>query len=532
MPNDCVTYQYSGYFSKLIVDYLDQKAEIKSLYNRFPTIENFQLQLEEKSQNFLSENREVLVNALQLQYQNFEISAITATNIEQLKSSNTFTITTGHQLNLFTGPLYFIYKIVSVINLCKELKNAYPEHNFVPVYWMATEDHDFDEINFFKFKGKKIQWKKESNGPVGRLNTSGLETVFNIIEQEFGIGNNGRALKELFQNTYLKHSNLADATRFLANELFKNEGLVILDGDDVNLKKLFIPFAKDELLNQTSFELVNKTNAILTENHYEVQVNPREINLFYIQDNLRERIVFENGLYKVNNSKLSFSESEILTELDKNPQNFSPNVILRPLYQEVILPNLCYIGGGGELAYWLQLKTNFEANAISFPMLLLRNSVVIYSEKQEQKLNKLGLQWSDLFLKQNELLDKKTKELSTFEIDFSKQKELLKTQFQDLYKIAADTDKSFIGAVKAQEIKQLKGLDNLEKRLLKAEKRKLKEQLEKIILIQNELFPNNSLQERQMNFSEIAIEISTDELLRKIKQETLPFSQIFTFIKQ
>jgi bacillithiol synthase len=532
MPNDCVTYQDSGYFSKLIVDYLDQKAELKSLYNRFPTLENFQLQLEEKSQNFTSENREVLVNALQLQYQNFEISAITATNIEQLKSSNTFTITTGHQLNLFTGPLYFIYKIVSVINLCKELKNAYPKYNFVPIYWMATEDHDFDEINFFKYKGKKIQWKKESHGPVGRLNTSGLEAVFKEIEQDFGIGNNAKELKELFQNTYLKHSNLADATRFLANELFKNEGLVILDGDDANLKKLFIPFAKNELLKQTSFELVNKTNAVLTENHYEVQVNPREINLFYIQENLRERIVFENGLYKVNNSKLSFSESEILTELEKNPQNFSPNVILRPLYQEVILPNLCYIGGGGELAYWLQLKTNFEANAISFPMLLLRNSVVIYSEKYEQKLNKLGLQWSDLFLKQNELLNKKTKELSAFEIDFSKQKELLKTQFQALYKIAENTDKSFIGAVKAQETKQLKGLDNLEKRLLKAEKRKLKEQLEKIILIQNELFPNNSLQERQMNFSEIAIEIGIDELLRKIKQETFPFSQVFTFTKQ
>jgi len=532
MPNDCVTYQDSRYFSKLIVDYLDQKAELKSLYNRFPTLDNFQLQIEEKSQNFPSENREVLVNALQLQYQNFEISAITATNIEQLKNSNTFTITTGHQLNLFTGPLYFIYKIVSVINLCKELKASYPENNFVPIYWMATEDHDFDEINFFKYKGKKIQWKKESHGPVGRLNTSGLEAVFKEIEQDFGIGNNAKELKELFQNAYLKHSNLADATRFLANELFKNEGLVILDGDDANLKKLFIPFAKNELLKQTSFELVNKTNAVLTENHYEVQVNPREINLFYIQENLRERIVFENGLYKVNNSKLSFSESEILTELEKNPQNFSPNVILRPLYQEVILPNLCYIGGGGELAYWLQLKTNFEANAISFPMLLLRNSVVIYSEKQEQKLNKLGLEWSDLFLTQNELLDKKTKELSAFEIDFSKQKELLKTQFQDLYKIAADTDKSFIGAVKAQETKQLKGLDNLEKRLLKAEKRKLKDQLDKIALIQNELFPNNSLQERQMNFSEFAIEIGINELLRKIKQETFPFSQVFTFIKQ
>jgi bacillithiol synthase len=530
MPSDCVTYQKSGYFSNLIVDYLDEKSEIKSLYNRFPTIENFKLQLEEKNKNFPSENREVLANSLELQYKNFEISEATATNIQLLKEAKTFTITTGHQLNLFTGPLYFIYKIVSVINLCKELKKAYPKHNFVPVYWMATEDHDFDEINFFKFKGKKIQWRKESHGPVGRLNTSGLETVFNIIEQEFGIGNNSKALKELFQNAYLNHPNLADATRFLVNELFKNDGLVILDGDDTNLKKLFIPYLKEELLHQTSFKKVNETLPLLEK--YNVQVNPREINLFYIQDNLRERIVFENGNYSINNTQLSFSESEILTELENNPKNFSPNVILRPLYQEVILPNLCYIGGGGELAYWLQLKTNFEANAISFPMLLLRNSVVIYSEKQEQKLNKLGLQWSDLFLKQNELLNKKTKELSAFEIDFSKQKEQLSHQFKELYQIANATDKSFIGAVKAQEVKQIKGLENLEKRLLKAEKRKLKEQLEKIILIQSELFPNNSLQERQINFSEIAMEIGIDELLRKIKQETLPFSQIFTFIKQ
>jgi bacillithiol synthase len=253
MPSDCVTYQKSGYFSNLIVDYLDEKSEIKSLYNRFPTIENFKLQLEEKNKNFPSENREVLANSLELQYKNFEISEATSTNIQLLKEAKTFTITTGHQLNLFTGPLYFIYKIVSVINLCKELKNAYPEHNFVPIYWMATEDHDFDEINFFKFKGKKIQWKKESNGPVGRLNTSGLETVFNIIEHEFGIGNNGRALKELFQNAYLNHPNLADATRFLANELFKNDGLVIIDGDDTNLKKLFVPFAKKRIIKANFF---------------------------------------------------------------------------------------------------------------------------------------------------------------------------------------------------------------------------------------------------------------------------------------
>jgi len=529
MPNDCITYQNSGYFSKLIVDYLDQKAELKSLYNRFPTLENFKLQMEEKNKNFPIGNREILVNALLNQYQKFEVSEATSTNIELLKDSKTFTITTGHQLNLYTGPLYFIYKIISVINLTKELKTAYPENNFVPVYWMATEDHDFDEINFFNLKGKKIQWKRESKGPVGRLNTSGLEEVFEQFSSELGLGNNANYLRELFKNSYLEHENLADATRYLANELFKNEGLVIIDGDDLELKKLFIPYAKEELLEQTSFKKVNETLPLLKE--YNVQVNPREINLFYIQDNLRERIVFENGNYKINNTQLSFSESEILTELQNNPKNFSPNVILRPLYQEVILPNLCYIGGGGELAYWLELKSNFEAKNITFPILLLRNSVLVATKKQVEKMEKLGLNWSDIFQNQQTLVNEKTKEFSDLTIDFSEQKAFLKNQFEALYSIANKTDKSFIGAVKAQEVKQLKGLENLEKKLLKAEKRIYTEKLERIIQLQNELFPNQSLQERKSNFADFYNEIDNFEAFFSLLYIDLqPLKQNFSLV--
>ena len=529
MPSDCITYQNSGYFSKLIVDYLDQKAELKTLYNRFPTMENFGLQMEEKSKNFPIENREILAKALLNQYQNFEVSETTSNNIELLKNSNTFTITTGHQLNLFTGPLYFLYKIISVINLTKELKTAYPNHNFVPVYWMATEDHDFDEINYFNFKGNKIQWKKESKGPVGRLNTSGLEEVFEQFSSELGLGNNANYLRELFKKSYLEHENLADATRYLANELFKNEGLVILDGDDLELKKLFIPYAKEELLHQTSFKKVNETLPLLKE--YNVQVNPREINLFYIQDNLRERIILENGNYKINNTQLSFSESEILTELKNNPKNFSPNVILRPLYQEMILPNLCYIGGGGELAYWLELKSNFEANKITFPILLLRNSVLIATKKQVEKLEKLDLNWSDIFQNQQTLVNEKTKEFSDFIIDFSEQKTFLKNQFEALYTIANKTDKSFIGAVKAQEVKQLKGLENLEKKLLKAEKRIHTEKLERIIQLQNELFPNQTLQERKSNFADFYHEIGDSEAFFSLLYSDLePLKQNFSLV--
>ena len=499
MPTDCISYQKSGYFSKLIVDYLDEKPEVQSLYHRFPRIENFGSQITEKAKNYTIENRLILAEALKNQNSNFPISPATQSNIELLKSDKTFTITTGHQLNLFSGPAYFIYKIASAINLCKQLKQKYSDCNFVPIYWMATEDHDFEEINHFHFNDQKIKWKKDSFGPVGRLATDGLNEVFDTFSEVIGVGETAEYLKDLFKKTYLEHANLADATRYLANELFKTEGLVIIDGDDKNLKSLFAPYIKDELLHQNSFAAVSKTIAHLKE--YAVQVNPREINLFYIEDNLRERIIFENNIYKVNNSEIEFSETEILNELKNYPEKFSPNVILRPLYQEVILPNLAYIGGGGEIAYWLELKNNFEAQKVLFPILILRNSFVIATDKLMSKSANLGVSFEELFLSNQELINKKTKELSTIKIDFSEQKAILRNQFTELLKIAEQTDKSFTGAVKAQEAKQIKGLDNLEKRLLKAEKRIHFEKLKRITEIQNQLFPNGSLQERKSNFS-------------------------------
>lgn len=528
MPTDCISYQKSGYFTKLIVDYLDEKPELKSLYNRFPTIENFQSQLDEKQQNYKVENRISLVRALKNQYKGLEISEVTSTNISLLSNSKTFTVTTGHQLNLFTGPLYFFYKIVSTINLCTILKKEYPSYDFVPIYWMATEDHDFEEINHFNFKNIKIKWNKESNGPVGRLSTEGLKEVLEALVTELGAGENATYLKELFENSYLKHNNLADATRFLVNQLFGDKGLVILDGDDKTLKQLFMPFVKNELIHKTSFQKVTETDLLLQES-YDIQVNPREINLFYIEDSLRERIVFENNIFKVNNTELTFSEQEIIELLEKNPEKFSPNVILRPLYEEIVLPNLCYIGGGGEIAYWLQLQSTFEAYKITFPILLVRNSVLLATEKQIIKADKLNLSWEDLFSNQLELFTQKTREFSNFNIDFSEQKEHLLKLFEKLLIIANQTDKSFIGAVKAQQTKQIKGLENLEKRLLKAEKRVYADQLERIIQLQNELFPNQGLQERRNNFAEYYDGFG-NQFLNKLFMQIRPLEDLFTII--
>jgi len=524
-----IPFKKTGFFPTIMLDYLEQKETIQPFYNNFPNIAGFHNQIAAKQKTYRLQTRLVLVDALKKQYANFDISKKTTENINLLKLQNTFTITTGHQLNLFTGPLYFLYKIISTINLCEELSAKFPKQNFVPIYWMATEDHDFEEINYFNFEGKKVIWNREDGGAVGRFSTESLQSVFDVFKTQLGTSKNAEELKEIFKQGYLKHHNLAKATRYIANELFKAYGLVILDGDDKSLKELFTPFVKDELENEISFKEVTKTITKLKEN-YKIQVSPREINLFYLGDNFRERIIFEDGVYKVNNTQISFSKAEILKEAQENPLAFSPNVIMRPLYQEAILPNLCYIGGGGEMAYWMQLKNYFRKVKVTFPILLLRNSVQVISKKQQIKLDKLDISLEELFLKQHQLLSKKVVENSDIQIDFDKKIAYLQAQFEDLKKIAKKTDITFTGAVKAQEVKQIKGLKNLEKRLLKAEKRRQKDLVDRITLLQNELLPNQSLEERKRNFSEYYLEYGVS-FLEALKEGLKPLELQFTVLE-
>tara|TARA_R110000787_G_scaffold271939_5_gene379229 strand:- start:5746 stop:7335 length:1590 start_codon:yes stop_codon:yes gene_type:complete len=523
-----IPFQKTGFFSKTMSDYLEKNETTQQFYNNFPDIEGFAAQIKEK-QRFSSENRTVLVNVLQEQYKNIEASELTIGNINSLQNDNTFTITTGHQLNLFTGPLYFLYKIISTINLSEELSEEFPEQHFVPVYWMASEDHDFDEINYFNFKGSKVVWNRDDGGAVGQFSLEGLQDVFEAFSEHLGSSRNAQYIKNLFQTAYIDHSNLSEATRYIANDLFKEYGLVILDADNQQLKNIFAPIMKDEILHQTSFKAVSKTIAAL-EKDYKVQVNPREINLFYLSENSRERIIEEDGQYKVNDINLVFTETEILEELANHSERFSPNVIMRPLYQEVILPNLCYIGGGGELAYWFELKTYFETEQIPFPILLLRNSVQIVSEKQHKKLNNLNISFEEMFMKEHKLLAKKVQENSDIQISFEDATELLTQQFLALRRIANETDVSFVGAVDAQQRKQLKGLENLEKRLMRAEKRKHADLVTRITELQQQLLPNQSLEERQRNFSEYYLEYGQD-LILALKESLKPLKLEFTILE-
>ena len=524
-----IPFQETNYFSDLICDYLDQKPELKPFFNQYPSIENFKEQIAEKKKSFPNNNREVLQKVLLEQYNNYTVSERTKENVNLLTNAHTFTVTTGHQLNLFTGPLYFLYKIISTINLAEKLQKEYVDYRFVPVYWMATEDHDFDEINYFNFEGKKIQWNRKQGGPVGRFDTKGLEEVFNILSKEFGKSDNAQKLIKLFESAYLKHDTLSQATLYIANELFSEYGLVIIDADHAELKQLFAPYIKNELEKQHAYRQASSQSDQLHELGYNKQVNPREINLFYMEDDLRERIVKRENRFFVNETDISWGKEQLLKLVENTPEKFSPNVIMRPLYQEVILPNLCYIGGGGELAYWFELKSYFEAENIPFPILLLRNSALILSTKQSKKVNNLNIKIHELFLKQFELINKKVRSISDIDINMKPQKVFLRKQFADLYDLAERTDVTFKNAVKAQEVKQLKGLDVLEKRLLKAQKRKLKDHVTRMTDLQNQLFPQQNLQERIINFSELYLEYGED-LIKTLKNNLDPLSLEFTIL--
>ncbi|WP_313384810.1 bacillithiol biosynthesis cysteine-adding enzyme BshC [Chishuiella sp.] len=498
---ETISYKDSNYFSKLMLNYIDEDESLKNFYQLFPNKNNYIEQAKNKLKNY--NHREILVKQISQQMEGLDLSKKQQKNLKKLAEKNTVTITTGHQLNLFTGPIFFFYKIMQVIKACKELNKEQDEINYVPIFWMATEDHDFEEINHFKYNERVIHWSKQFGGPVGRLSTEGLQEVFDYFFMLIPNGNKKEQLKELINQSYLSNDKLTDATRKLVHLLFKDYGLLMIDGDDKELKKIMVPTFEKELIESTSYQHVIPQNKKLEELGYSIQVNPREINLFYFpNDNSRERIVEQNGNYFVNNTSIKFSKEEIINDLHENPEKFSPNVILRPLYQETILPNVAYIGGGGEIAYWFQLKEMFNSFNADFPLLVLRNSMLIRTEKQLEKQQKIGLSNEELFLNSLDITKKRAIDSSKIAPQLPELENELKEIFEKLEKLSELTESSFADMIQAQKTKQLKGFEKVKKRLIHAEVKKNEELLNRIDSLLTCLSQQNGLQERIKNFSD------------------------------
>ena len=376
---------------------------------------------------------------------------------------------------------------------------------------MASEDHDFEEISYFHFEGKKIEWKTDQKGAVGRFDPSGLKQITDELPK-------GAAF---FKEAYTKET-LADAVRSYVNHLFREEGLVVVDADDPELKKALIPVIEDDLFVHHAEDLVSKTSASLETTGYKAQVFARQINFFYLKDNIRERIEKTAHGFEVVDSDIVFSEEEIRKLIKSHPEQFSPNVILRPLYQEMILPNLAYVGGPSEAVYWLQLKSVFDHFEVDFPLLMPRNFALIIDKVTSKKWDKTGLKLKELFLDSEVALTKWVKTNSNHNLSF--QKEL--QQLSGIQKAMKSTSNA-IDTTLTQHIEALftgfsARIEKAEKKLLRAEKRKYEEKRFQIESVKSTLFPGGTLQERKDNF--LNFYLKDPQFIQKLLDTFDPFN--------
>jgi bacillithiol biosynthesis cysteine-adding enzyme BshC len=444
------------------------------------------------------------------QYQGIECKPAVQNNIDSLLDKHTFTVTTGHQLCLLTGPLYFISKIASAVKLADELKSANPNFNFVPVFWMASEDHDFAEISTTHFRESEVNWPQKQQGAVGRMSTEGISALIEQVKELSGLSK----WTSLLAEAYAKNT-LAEATRFLVNALFGEYGVVVLDGDDKQLKAAFRPVILEECLERTSFKEVSATNRQLQDLGYEPQVYPREINLFYLSEQSRERLVQKNSHeWSVLNGHRTWDEKSLREEVDLHPENFSPNVVLRPLYQELILPNLAYVGGPGELAYWLQLKWVFEKYDVAFPMIVLRDHACILPKSVEDRVSRLNITLHDLFLNKKDLIQKVLPESS---VDLSNEKEQLKVIFETLASRAGAIDPTLSAAVLAEGKRQESSIDQIGGKMIRAIKQKEEIKLRQLEKLISEVFPHGEFLERRTNFFQFAAETDEDIIAHMVQ---------------
>jgi len=525
-----IPYRQTGVFSKLVLDYIDQADAIKSFIANPPSMQGIQQAIEVRKG--FSTNRSVLVQELKRQYDGIETSDSVKKNIDSLLSENTFTITSAHQNNIFTGPLYFIYKILHSIKLADNLKGSLSQYNFVPVFYIGSEDADLDELNNINLGGQKLVWNTKQSGAVGRMKVDKeLLKLVDAMEGQLSVLPHGNDIILLIKNSYKEGATIEHATFLFVNALFAEFGLIVLKPDNAVLKNELTDVFEDDLLNQTASGIVEKSIAALSDAGYKVQANPREINLFYLKDDIRERIEETNEEWRVVNDRTKFSKEELLKELEQNPERFSPNVILRGLYQETILPNIAFIGGGGETAYWLQLKSLFEHYKVPFPVLVLRNSFLLVEEKWKALISKLGYTTENFFSSEQELLNKLVIKESKNETKLNGSLSAVEELYDSFKQQAKAVDATLEKHVDALKTKTVFRLQELEKKMLRAEKRKFTDQQGQIQKIKAHLFPGNGLQERHENISYYYAKYGPS-ILQLLYNESLSLEQEFVMLTE
>jgi bacillithiol biosynthesis cysteine-adding enzyme BshC len=491
--------ELTGSYHRLTLDYIGNKPELRAYYQYAPDLEGFRTFL--KGDPYSKLNRKELAEIIRSQSATVEnTTEKSVSNIQLIEKPNSFVVVTGHQLCLMTGPLYFVYKLLSAVALSHRLTREFPGYHFVPVYWMASEDHDFEEINHFSSEGKSITWQSSQTGAAGDLSTDELGALLPGLKELFGSGSGSEELLSLFEGAYLKHPNLSSATRWLVNELFGDYGIVTVDGNEKTWKGNAQDIFSCDLFDSVPYKAVNESIAGLEVLGYKSQVNPRESNCFYLDKRVRSRIVISGNSFEVADTSIRFSRAEMEDLLKNNPEKISPNVVLRPVYQQRILPCIAYVGGPAEIAYWLEYKKMFDELGATYPILVPRASFTVIDSGIASRISAAGLMPDEIFLPASEL-EKKVISAEKEYPAFDREVETLKGIYEGLKAKTEQVDKTLGASVLAELQKSLNGLQNIEGKITRALKKKLEVRISRIHVIKEKLFPQGSLQERKENFA-------------------------------
>ena len=529
MKVDCsnIAYEETGLFSTLVRDYISAKGTARSYVQYEPIYAGIEAAIAARKQ--CKSHRKELVEVLAHQYQNLQKEQAVLDNIDLLLKDNTFVITTAHQPNLFTGPLYFFYKIIHAIQLAADLQQRYPNYHFVPVYYIGSEDADIEEVGSFVLDGQKYQWETQQTGAIGRMKVD--DALLKLLQNFTGywaVKPEGKNALAIIQDAYQKGRTISEATLQMVHGFFGQYGLVVLEPDNAALKSLFIPTIEKELLEQFSNKAIQPAVTTLRE-QYHVQTEGRALNLFYLKDQLRARIEKDGEDYVIADTNLRFSKDQILEELHAHPERFSPNVILRGVFQETVLPGIVFIGGGGELAYWMELKEVFSQAGIHYPLLQLRNSFACMTAKTKQQWDSLGFSFNDLFKPVLDLEVAYVKKHATDQLNMDKAIATHRALYAQIEAQVLTIDATLRDHAKNLAHQSEKKLLELEKKMIRAERRKQSVAIDRIHSIKNELFPNNGLQERVENIAEW-ISVYGWDWVESVMQHSNTMEQNFTII--
>jgi len=481
------------------LDYAFQTQDEKLLpfIGKMPTLSNFQTQINTKS--FTSEKRIKLNKIITQQYKNCGIDTLEQPNLEKILELNTFFVTTAHQPNLMTGPSYFFYKIISTIKLAQLINNENHNSHTIPCYVIGSEDHDFEELGHFYLLGNRIELTQNRGIAFAKYPIEDLIPVVEKIKNILPPSTNTSNLVTLLDKCIRQTKTIGEFTMLFIHEIFGKYGLVIIDMAGREAKQAFAPIMMEELTKSSSYPLVQNTILKKQSQNLGAQAFPREINLFYHGKNGRTRIEKVSDGWQTIDKTHQWNASQLEDDMARTPENFSPNVILRPLIQELILPNIAYVGGPGEMAYWMERMDQFNHYQIEFPILVRRDSFFILSEKLLKKWQKLGLPLRELFKSKEDLIKKINEDNfdQTIMVDF--RRDIINALDQLVQKSQA-IDDPLRQSMEAEKARWIKNIDNVESKISKAMKIKNDAFIQSGLQVQGTLFPNGNWQERTESF--------------------------------